>query len=194
MVADFGIALALAGRTGDVRLTETGVSLGTPHYMSPGQAMGEKLITARTDIFALGAILYAMLAGEPPFTGDSTQAIVAKMLTSKPTPITVVRPTAPEHVALAIDGALQKVAADRFASANAFAGALDAPSMTVSSRAAPTVTRRRSRATRLGGGVVALLAARVSRYRCAVVSSRAGHSPARNSCTVQARASCQSPC
>ncbi len=127
MVADFGIALALARTTGDERLTATGMSVGTPHYMSPEQAMGEKHITARTDIFALGAILYEMLAGEPPFSGESSQAIVAKMLSTAPVPITTVRPSVPAHVAAAIDCALEKVAADRFDTAGAFERALQAP-------------------------------------------------------------------
>ncbi len=137
MVTDFGIALALARTTGDVRLTETGMSVGTPHYMSPEQAMGEKHITARTDIFALGAILYEMLAGEPPFTGESTQVIVAKMMSTAPTPVLTLRPTVPEYVSLAIDGALQRVAADRFDSARAFAQALETTSPTRSRTAAP---------------------------------------------------------
>ena len=137
LVADFGIALALARSTADPRLTETGMSVGTPHYMSPEQAMGEKHITARTDIFALGAMLYEMLAGEPPFTGESAQVIVAKMMTTAPTPIVTLRPTVPDHVAAAIDGALQRVPADRFDSARAFGQALETTSPTQSRTAAP---------------------------------------------------------
>ncbi|MBC7840834.1 MAG: protein kinase, partial [Gemmatimonadaceae bacterium] len=144
MVADFGIALALARTTGDVRLTETGMSVGTPHYMSPEQAMGEKHITARTDIFALGAILYEMLAGEPPFTGESAQLIVAKMMTAAPTSVITLRPAVPAHVSLAIDGALQRVAADRFASATAFAEALQRPGATTSTS---SLTRGAARST-----------------------------------------------
>ena len=82
-MADFGIALA-ASRAGGTRMTETGMSLGTPHYMSPEQAMGEREITARSDIYALGAVTYEMLVGEPPFTGPTAQAIVAKVLTEEP--------------------------------------------------------------------------------------------------------------
>ena len=67
-------------------MTETGMSLGTPHYMSPEQAMGEREITARTDVYALGAVLYEMLTGEPPFTGPTAQAIVARVLTEEPRP------------------------------------------------------------------------------------------------------------
>ncbi len=123
LVADFGIALVLEG-SGGVRLTESGMSIGTPQYMSPEQAMGEKHVTGRTDIFALGSMLYEMLAGEPPFTGETAQAIVAKMMTTSPVPIRDVRPTVPAYVAAAIDGALQKVAADRFGTAAEFADAL----------------------------------------------------------------------
>jgi serine/threonine protein kinase len=85
LVADFGIALA-ATRAGGTRMTETGMSLGTPHYMSPEQAMGEREITPRSDIYGLGAVLYEMLTGEPPFTGPTAQAIVAKVMTSDPVP------------------------------------------------------------------------------------------------------------
>ena len=85
LVADFGIALA-ASKAGGARMTETGMSLGTPHYMSPEQAMGEREITARSDVYALGAVLYEMLTGEPPFTGSTAQAIVARVVTESPAP------------------------------------------------------------------------------------------------------------
>src|SRR5215472_2019009 len=86
LVADFGIALAVASAGGS-RMTETGLSLGTPHYMSPEQAMGERELTARSDVYALGAVLYEMLVGEPPFTGATAQAIVAKVVTEAPRPL-----------------------------------------------------------------------------------------------------------
>ena len=92
VVADFGIALAVQ-QAGGQRMTQTGLSLGTPQYMSPEQAMGERTLDARSDIYALGAVTYEMLAGEPPFTGSSTQAIVAKVLTERPTPLRIVRDT-----------------------------------------------------------------------------------------------------
>ena len=95
LVADFGIALA-ASKAGGSRMTETGMSLGTPHYMSPEQAMGEREITARSDVYALGAVLYEMLTGEPPFTGSTAQAIVARVLTESPRPML---PAAPHHPA-----------------------------------------------------------------------------------------------
>ena len=81
LVADFGIALAVSSAGGGTRMTETGMSLGTPHYMTPEQAMGEREITARSDVYALGAVTYEMLVGEPPFTGPTAQAIVAKVMT-----------------------------------------------------------------------------------------------------------------
>ncbi|MFO0985725.1 MAG: serine/threonine-protein kinase, partial [Planctomycetota bacterium] len=85
LVADFGIALAVQQAGGD-RMTQTGMSLGTPQYMAPEQALGERMVDARADVYALGAVTYEMLAGEPPFTGPSTQAIVAKMMTERPVP------------------------------------------------------------------------------------------------------------
>ena len=90
LVADFGIALA-ASNAGSTRMTETGMSLGTPHYMSPEQAMGEREITARSDVYALGCVLYEMLSGDPPFTGSTAQAIVARVMTEEPRPLTLPR-------------------------------------------------------------------------------------------------------
>ncbi len=126
LVADFGIALA-ASRAGGTRMTETGMSLGTPHYMSPEQAMGERNLDTRTDVYALGATLYEMLAGEPPFTGPTAQAIVARVLNDNPRPISAVRPTVPVHVDAAVRTALEKLPADRFGTAAAFADALARP-------------------------------------------------------------------
>jgi len=126
LVADFGIALA-ATQAGGTRMTETGMSLGTPHYMSPEQAMGEREITARSDIYALGCVAYEMLAGEPPFTGPTAQAIVAKMMTDEPRPLSLQRHTVPTHAAAAVRRALEKLPADRFQSAAEFAMALGDP-------------------------------------------------------------------
>jgi eukaryotic-like serine/threonine-protein kinase len=123
LVADFGIALA-ASKAGSTRMTETGMSLGTPHYMSPEQAMGEREIGPRSDVYALGAITYEMLAGDPPFLGSTAQAIVAKVITEKPPPLTAARDTVPPGVAAAVHQALAKLPADRFASAAEFAAAL----------------------------------------------------------------------
>ncbi|HMV33159.1 MAG TPA: protein kinase, partial [Gemmatimonadales bacterium] len=104
--------------------TETGMSLGTPHYMSPEQAMGEREITARSDVYALGAMTYEMLAGEPPFTGPTAQAIIAKVMTGEPASLVAQRKSVPEAVEGAVFTALEKLPADRFASAAEFAAAL----------------------------------------------------------------------
>ncbi len=125
LVADFGIALAVSSAGGSTRMTETGMSLGTPHYMSPEQAMGEREITARSDVYALGCISYEMLVGEPPFTGPTAQAIIAKVMTTEPASLTSQRKTVPPAVEDAVLTALQKLPADRFATAAEFAKALE---------------------------------------------------------------------
>ena len=123
MLADFGIALALREAGGE-RLTETGLSVGTPQYMSPEQATAERRLDARTDIYSLGAVVYEMLAGEPPFTGATGQAVIAKLMTVPPTPLRAVRDAVPEHIDAAITRALAKVPADRFPTAAAFGATL----------------------------------------------------------------------
>jgi serine/threonine-protein kinase len=158
LVADFGIARVLEGSGGDLRLTESGMSIGTLQYMSPEQAMGEKHVTGRTDVFALGAMLYEMLAGEPPFTGESTQTIVAKMMTTSPVPIRELRPTVPARVAAAIDGALQKVAADRFGTAAEFAEALESRDVEVTAEVGARVPRRVAWLVAAGALVIAIAA------------------------------------
>ena len=122
LVADFGIALA-ASKAG-TRMTETGMSLGTPQYMSPEQAMGERELDARSDVYALGCVTYEMLTGEPPFSGPTAQAIVAKVMTAEPAEVTSLRKTIPGNVADAVHTALQKLPADRFPTAAGFAAAL----------------------------------------------------------------------
>ncbi len=139
LVADFGIALALQQADGE-RLTRTGVSLGTPQYMAPEQAMGEKSTDARIDVYALGAVTYEMLAGEPPFTAPSAQGIVAKMLTEEPVALTVRRASVPPHVEVAVHRALEKLPADRFESAAAFAAALSDPGVVQSRMTRGTAT------------------------------------------------------
>ena len=124
LVADFGIALAASRSDGSTRITETGMSLGTPQYMAPEQAMGDRDITPKADVFALGCVLYEMLIGEAPFAGPNPQAIVARMLTEQPRGLTVQRQTVPPHVEAATFKALQKLPADRFASAAQFGEAL----------------------------------------------------------------------
>jgi hypothetical protein len=123
IIADFGIALAVAEAGGE-RVTQTGLSLGTPHYMSPEQAAGTHTVDARSDQYALGATAYEMLTGEPPHTGPTTSAIVARLLTEKPRDIRATRPAVPAGVDAAILRALEKSPADRFPSCGAFAGAL----------------------------------------------------------------------
>src|SRR5512138_42441 len=122
-VADFGIALAIE-QAGGTRLTQTGLSLGTPQYMAPEQAMGERTIDARADIYSLGCVLYEMLTGEPPFTGPTAQAIVARVMTDTPRPVSVQRRSVPAHIDAAVERALEKLPADRFSTATEFAAAL----------------------------------------------------------------------
>jgi serine/threonine-protein kinase len=124
LVADFGIARALAGED---QLTHTGMSVGTPAYMSPEQAAGDRAVDARTDVYSLGTVLYEMLAGEPPFTGPTAQAITAKRLTSEAPRLHLVRASVPESVEDAVARALASLPADRFGSAAEFARALALP-------------------------------------------------------------------
>src|ERR1051325_2410717 len=126
VVADFGIALAVSAAAGS-RLTETGLSLGTPQYMSPEQATGDRLIDARSDIYSLAAVLYEMLAGEPPHTGPTVQSVLAKVVTDRPRPLRQLRESVPPHVEAAVLKALAKVRADRFQTAAQFAEALARP-------------------------------------------------------------------
>jgi serine/threonine protein kinase len=110
LVADFGIALAVQ-QAGGQRITQTGLSLGTPQYMAPEQATGEKSVDARADVYALGVVTYEMLAGEPPFTGPTTQSVIAKVLTTEPAPLSNARRTVPPHVADAVHTAPAEFAA-----------------------------------------------------------------------------------
>jgi len=125
MVTDFGIALA-AGAAPSERLTETGLMVGTPEYMSPEQASGEPTLDARSDIYSLGCVLYELLAGEPPYTGPTAQAVMAKRFTDPVPRVRRLRETVPPAVEQAVMKALARVPADRFASADAFAAALTA--------------------------------------------------------------------
>ncbi len=126
VIADFGIALAVTN-AGGARLTQTGLSVGTPHYMSPEQAMGEKAIDRRSDIYSLAALTYEMLAGEPPHTGPSAAAIFARVVMDQPRSLRSVRGTVPEHVDQAIARGLAKLPADRWSTASEFADALTDP-------------------------------------------------------------------
>jgi serine/threonine protein kinase/Tol biopolymer transport system component len=160
LVADFGIALA-ASKAGGTRMTETGMSLGTPTYMSPEQAMGEREITARSDVYALGCVTYEMLIGDPPFTGSTAQAVVARVLTEAPRPMLSQRHTIPAQVEAAVLTALEKLPADRFATPAEFAAALNSrATAAATTRVLPAAARPRRvpRASLLAGalGLVAL--------------------------------------
>jgi serine/threonine-protein kinase len=162
LVADFGIALAVQSAAGQ-RMTQTGLSLGTPQYMSPEQAMGERTLDARSDVYALGAVTYEMLAGEPPFTGPTVQAIVARLIAEEPRPLSVQRRAIPAHVEGAVLGALEKLPADRFPTAAAFAAALGGTGeLRSGARAAPPARDeravRRWRTIALAAAAVAALA------------------------------------
>ncbi|TMB93431.1 MAG: tetratricopeptide repeat protein [Chloroflexi bacterium] len=126
MVADFGIALAVSAATSE-RLTQTGLAVGTPAYMSPEQAVSERALDARSDVYSLGCVLYEMLAGEPPYTGSTAQVLIAKRLVDPVPAVRRLRATVPVGVEQALMKALAKVPADRWASALAFVEALTAP-------------------------------------------------------------------
>ncbi len=145
MVADFGIALAASRSDGGTRMTETGMSLGTPHYMSPEQSMGEREITPKADIYALGCVLYEMLTAEPPFVGATAQAIIARVMTEEPRSLTLQRRTIPPHVEAAVLTALAKLPADRFASAAQFADALGKTDFAIPATRAGTASRAAAR-------------------------------------------------
>ena len=147
LVADFGIALAVQ-TAGGQRMTQTGLSLGTPQYMSPEQAMGEKTIDARSDVYALGAVTYEMLTGDAPFTGSTVQAIVAKVLSAEAERPTMLRKTIPPHVEATVLTALAKLPADRFATAAEFKEAINRPDYTGASTQASSATVRNAGSTR----------------------------------------------
>jgi serine/threonine-protein kinase len=164
MVMDFGIALAVSAAAGG-RMTETGLSLGTPHYMSPEQATADKQITARSDVYSLASVLYEMLTGNPPHVGSSAQQIIMKIITEPAQPVTAHRKTVPANVSAALARALEKLPADRFESAKAFREALlsgafsyATATQTAGNTAAPDASRRGGRAAVIAVSLLALLA------------------------------------
>jgi serine/threonine-protein kinase len=153
VVADFGIAHAVA-EAGTEELTKSGMAIGTPAYMSPEQAGGDTHVDGRADIYALGCVLYEMLAGEPPFSGRTPQAVLARHLHDTPPPVRVVRPTTPPAVQEVLERALAKVPADRYATAEEFGAALEA-----AARAGPPAAPRHAFARRPGVAVALTIGA-----------------------------------
>ena len=165
LVSDFGIALAVSN-AGGARLTETGLSLGTPYYMSPEQATGDRQLDARSDVYSLGAVLYEMLTGDPPHTGSTAQAVIAAVVTEQPRDVAARRPRIAPHVAEAVHRALEKLPADRFATAADLARALEGPAAATGRTAAyrpRPVPRRRWAPVALGllGVAIGLAAGRL---------------------------------
>ncbi len=172
VVADFGIAIATAAT--EPRLTETGLSIGTPSYMSPEQALGERTLDARTDVYAMGAVLYEMLTGSPPFSGASAQAVVAKVVAEKPVPPSRHRKGIPARLNDAVLTALEKRPEDRFVSAAALAAAV------TGAAPGPMSRRRRLRAVRAGlavAGVIAVVLVAMHRGSGSATGVRRHHDP-----------------
>jgi len=140
MVADFGIARAVSAAGGE-RLTQTGVTVGTPTYMSPEQAAGERELDGRSDLYSLGCVLYEMLAGQPPFTGPTVESVVAQHLSAQPPDVTAIRPSVPSWVVAALQRSLAKTAADRFNPVAQFGEAI-APRATAEATPMPRPRRR----------------------------------------------------
>ena len=156
VIADFGIALAVA-QAGGSRVTETGLSLGTPHYMSPEQATADRVIDGRSDQYSLAAVAYEMLTGEPPHTGATAQAIIARLLTETPRSVRATRPSISPTLDYALLRALAKTPADRFISCGELARVASDASAAVAVSAPGSLVRRRT--LQLTGVAVLLLAA-----------------------------------
>ena len=175
MVADFGIALAVSAAAGG-RMTETGLSLGTPHYMSPEQATAEKEITGRSDVYSLASVLYEMLTGDPPHTGASAQQIIMKIIAEPVQPVTALRKSVPANVAAAVAQALEKLPADRFASARAFSEALASPGFRVFGNSEAAV-QAKTTVWRRNFYAAAAVALALAAYAVAVTVRSRGSSP-----------------
>jgi serine/threonine-protein kinase len=163
LIADFGVARPMDVQTADDRkLTETGMVMGTPDYMSPEHASGDEEVDGRSDLYSLGCLLYEMLVGQPPFTGPSTESIVVQHVSAEPNLVTTIRPSVPPEVAAAVQRALQKTPADRFATCEEFANELElaaahvrvsGPLATGSREAAAGARRPRSKGARLSSSM-----------------------------------------
>ncbi len=159
VVADFGIALAV-GAAGGSRLTETGLSVGTPFYMSPEQATGDQHVGPASDTYSLAALVYEMLTGDPPYIGSTAQAVLGKIIQGTPVSATTVRASIPANVDAAVRKALEKLPADRFSRAQDFARALTDPSFRYGESVEVSVTsgRRWSPATTVATVAAAIFA------------------------------------
>ena len=135
LVADFGIGKAISDTTNDT-LTQAGMSVGTPAYMSPEQAVGEE-VDGRSDLYSLGCVLYEMIVGEPPFTGPTVQAVIAKRFVQTPLDVAALREGVPRPVARAVQQALARVAVDRYDTAALFVAALNEPDTVAAKSGAP---------------------------------------------------------
>ena len=182
LVADFGIGLAVE-QAAATRMTQTGLSLGTPQYMSPEQAMGERHISPRSDIYSLGAVAYEMLIGDPPFTGSTAQAIVAQSITGVPRSLIDQRKSVPSNVNAAVLRALEKLPADRFATAADFSIALASDASTTPTSATPPAPEilhaRAPRRATYGWVAMGLILGFVAGSLLAGVLSRYAASPSR---------------
>ena len=157
LVADFGVALAVSNAASQ-RITQTGMSVGTPAYMSPEQAAAERQLDGRSDVYSLAAVMYEMLCGEAPFTGPTAAAIMARMMTEVPREIDTRRPSVPAYISEAVRRSLEKVPGDRFATAADFSLALEKPG-TGTYRATVRAARSRGRELAYAAGAVVLTAA-----------------------------------
>jgi TolB-like protein/tetratricopeptide (TPR) repeat protein len=155
LVADFGIGKALGSADND-RLTETGLTLGTPAYMSPEQASGDRDLDGRTDVYSLGAVLYEMLGGQPPFSGPTAQAILTQRFTQDPRPVRALRETVPEAIEQAVMRALARAPADRFLTTAEFGRAIElgtVPARGATERTMPAVPAEPRQRLKTAGGV-----------------------------------------
>ncbi|MFC1639257.1 protein kinase [Gemmatimonadota bacterium] len=160
VVADFGVARAIE-EAGETKLTDTGIAIGTPAYLSPEQASGERELDGRSDIYALGCVLYEMLAGEPPFTGPTAENIILKHISAEPTPVNVLRGTVSEEIVLTVKRALAKSPADRFATADELAQQLQAlatPSGGITPSRTPPADRVTKRRWMVAGAAITVAA------------------------------------